>query len=82
MRREEFSIGMNFITGTGQWRCTDIGTRTIAAIKISAIEIATQVESETTVRTDTNPEPSWFTGPPYIVAEEVFDENDMEGCWT
>jgi len=23
---------------------------------------------------------SWFNGPPYAVAESVFDENDMEGC--
>jgi len=23
---------------------------------------------------------SWFTGPPYAVAEEVFDEHSIEGC--
>ena len=22
----------------------------------------------------------WFHGPPYAVAEQVFDENDMKGC--
>ena len=22
----------------------------------------------------------WFNGPPYAVAESVFDENDMQGC--
>jgi hypothetical protein len=22
----------------------------------------------------------WFNGPPYAVAEMVFDEDDMEGC--
>lgn len=22
----------------------------------------------------------WFNGPPYMVAEIVFDENDFEGC--
>ena len=82
MRREDFSIGMNFSTVTGRWRCTDIGTRTIAAIKISDIEVATQVESETTIQIHKNPERSWFTGPPYAVAEKTFDEDDMKGCWT
>jgi hypothetical protein len=23
---------------------------------------------------------SWYKGPPYAVAEQVFDENEMEGC--
>lgn len=26
-------------------------------------------------------DPSWFNGPPYTVAEVVFDEGDLEGCW-
>ncbi len=34
MTHEEFSIGEEFQTATGRWRCTDVGTRTIAAIKI------------------------------------------------
>ena len=25
-------------------------------------------------------DPSWYNGPPYAVAESVFDEYDMEGC--
>ena len=24
---------------------------------------------------------SWYNGPPYAVAETVFDEYDMQGCW-
>jgi len=24
--------------------------------------------------------PDWFTGPPYAVAEMVFDEYDIKGC--
>ncbi len=27
-----------------------------------------------------NDDPSWYNGPPYTVAEIVFDEYDMEGC--
>lgn len=26
-------------------------------------------------------DPSWFNGPPYAVAEIVFDEDDLAGCW-
>ena len=26
------------------------------------------------------PDASWYNGPPYSVAESVFDEHDLEGC--
>ena len=35
IKHADFYIGMEFLTETGTWRCTDIGTRTIVAIKIS-----------------------------------------------
>jgi hypothetical protein len=35
MEHNEFVIGQSFWTATGEWRCTDIGTRTIAAIKLN-----------------------------------------------
>lgn len=63
MKHSDFAIGAEFTTETGTWRCTDIGTRTIVAIKVSE-------------RND----PSWFNGPPYAVAEMVFDEGDQEAC--
>lgn len=62
MLHSEFKIGDEFRTATGLWRCTDIGTRTIIAIKVSDYD-----------------DPSWFNGPPYAVAEHVFDENDLPG---
>ncbi len=34
MKHSEFSIGCEFMTGSGRWRCTDVGKRTIAAIKL------------------------------------------------
>jgi hypothetical protein len=34
MEHSDFSIGTEFMTATGRWRCTDVGTRTIAAIKL------------------------------------------------
>lgn len=33
MTKDEFKIGEDFYTATGRWMCTDIGTRTIVAIK-------------------------------------------------
>jgi hypothetical protein len=28
------------------------------------------------------PDESWYSGPPFAVAESVFDENDLRGCST
>jgi hypothetical protein len=65
MKHADFKIGETFLTATGKWRCTDIGSRVIVAINLSG-------------HTD---DPSWFNGPPYAVAELVFDENDIGGCY-
>ena len=35
MRHSDFEISTEFSTETGRWRCTDIGTRTVIAIKVS-----------------------------------------------
>jgi hypothetical protein len=63
MQHAEFRIGETFRCGGHRWRCTDIGTRVIAAIKL-----------------DHDDDLSWYNGPPYAVAEMVFDEDDMEDC--
>jgi hypothetical protein len=34
MQRPDFHIGCEFLTASGRWRCTDIGKRTIAAIRL------------------------------------------------
>ena len=34
LEKSDFYIGFEFWTATGRWRCTDVGTRTIAAIKL------------------------------------------------
>jgi hypothetical protein len=69
MIHAEFYIGCEFTTMHGKhaWRCTDVGTRTIVAIRIN---------------TDGNMpiDPSWFRGPPYALAEIAFGEDDMPGC--
>lgn len=53
---------MEFVMSDTRLRCTDIGGRTIIAIKLDA------------------PDPSWYDGPPYAVAEHVIDEYDLHGC--
>ena len=62
MTRNDFRIGLEFYTASGKWRCTDVGTRVIVAIKLD------------------RDDPSWYVGPPYAVAESVFDEHDLGGC--
>ena len=64
MTREEFTIGGSFWTASGAWRCTDLGSRVVVAIKL-----------------DHPDDPSWYDGPPYAVAEVVFDEPDLGGCF-
>ena len=60
MQHSEFVIGETFWCGDQQWRCTDVGRRTIVAIKADAV--------------------GWDNGPPYALAETVFDEYDMTSC--
>ena len=64
MKFDEFNIGTEFECGGELWRCTDKGTRIIAAICLS----------------DHLDDSSWFNGPPYAVCEEVFDEDDFKIC--
>ena len=55
-------IGGPFTNGAGEWIVTDIGSRTLSVIKL-----------EQKMKDD----PSWLAGPPYAVAEIVFDEDDI-----
>ena len=34
MRHSDFYIGLEFNTATGRWRCTDVGTRVVVAIRL------------------------------------------------
>jgi hypothetical protein len=44
VKHNDFDIGLEFWCGDRQWRCTDIGRRTIIAIRIDGAEI-TQLRS-------------------------------------
>jgi hypothetical protein len=104
MRHGEFETGKTFRTGAGLWRTTDIGTRTIVAMRIDQVEVEecplpihgwplAARGGEVDVRLLPDPRKrrvlgrsqaeaeGWFNGPPYAVAEQVFDEHGMKGCW-
>lgn len=40
MKLDDFNIGKHFFTAEGEWVCTDIGTRTIAAVKYKELLIS------------------------------------------
>src|SRR3954449_11247006 len=78
MKHGEFVIGQAFTTGHGLWRCTDVGARTVIAIRIDAAEIVSVMGGrETASIVDPRRDASWLNGPPYALAETVFDEYDF-----
>jgi len=83
MKHSEFYIGQEFFTGSGKWRCTDVGTRVIVAISLEphAVTQSWKDDSGWHKRHQMSNDPSWFNGPPYAVGEHVFDEYGIEGCW-
>ncbi|GLT01040.1 hypothetical protein GCM10007897_24310 [Sphingobium jiangsuense] len=36
MKHSDFAIGMEFVMSGARWRCTDVGTRTVIAVKLDA----------------------------------------------
>ena len=65
MEHRDFKIGEYFYCGGRKWLCTDKGTRSVVAVRITP-----EIEAD----------PSWLNGPPYAVAEQHFDEYDMDAC--
>jgi hypothetical protein len=80
MEHGEFKIGMEFEASEIGWvfRCTDIGARTICAIRIDSVKVAGT--HPIILNREQAEQAGWFNGPPYAVAEIVFDENDMPIC--
>lgn len=66
MNHSDFYIGQTFITGTGRWLCTDIGSRVVVAVQQASGQAEVSKEA--------------IKGPPYEVQEVVFDEYDFSGC--
>jgi hypothetical protein len=85
MRHSDFRIGVAFWCGGERWRCTDVGARVIVAISLEPHEVASYVPNADgqglgRVEHYLTDDPSWLVGPPYAVAERVFDEHDLPGC--
>ena len=85
MQHADFQIGTEFFTATGKWRCTDVGTRVIVAIALESQTMIRVRRGESGERIEEgflSDYPRDLAGPPYMVAEHVFDEYDIEGCYT
>jgi hypothetical protein len=83
MELNEFVIGETFRTEAGAFRCTDIGTRVVVAVKLGprSVTRAEKVDDEWRHTTRMDDDPSWLNGPPYAVEEVVFDEYDLPACF-
>ena len=85
MQHSDFQIGTEFFTAAGRWRCTDVGTRVIVAISLEpreTVRLWTGAAGERVQETFISDDPRDLIGPPYSVAELVFDEYDLDGCST
>ena len=88
MNHKDFTIGCEFRIGeegTDIWRCTDIGRRTIIAIKIHPVLLGRKEKGKPiehfTITTEEAEKQGWFDGPPFASAECVIDEYDQEVCY-
>lgn len=80
MNHSDFSLGTEFYVGKAKWRCTDVGTRTIVAIRIDEVTVIHSGGNRNRTSEIVTDDESWFYGPPYAVAESVFDEQSIEAC--
>ena len=78
-----FKIGAEIVCGDGRFRCTNLGTRVVVAIRVDEVSVVQVEDGERRTSTVSGAEAAadgWFNGPPYAVAETVFDEHDQEAC--
>ncbi len=73
MKIDDFSIGKRFFTVVGEWVCTDVGSRTIAAIRLPTGEYDDLAGATLD---------QWLQGPPYVLPEVVFNEKDINQAYT
>src|SRR5207249_149477 len=75
--------GQEFFMGSRKLRCTDVGSRTVAAICVDLpheVVHSWQDADGWHQKREMTDDPSWFNGPPYAVVEEVLDEYDIAAC--
>jgi hypothetical protein len=88
MKLSDFKIGERFWCSGKQYQCTDIGTRVVVAVRIDQIEVVcVDLHAQDGCRIkvisqDQAKEEGWLNGPPYALAEHVFDEHDLPVCST
>jgi hypothetical protein len=75
-----FRIGGTFWCGEQRWRCTDIGTRAIVAIRLDHTDAQRHPSSVQTIEFAEAEAEGWFNGPPYAAVEHVFDEDSTVDC--
>lgn len=85
MKQARFRIGLKFWCGGKRWCCTDVGTRVITAVSLEPHDVAEiifpgDLSTVSYTRTYMTDDSSWLTGPPYQIAEIVFDEDDIGAC--
>lgn len=85
MKHSDFRIGTEFWCGGKRWRCTDVGSRVIVAMSLEAHEVVDYVPSASgagpgRLERYFTDDPSWLTGPPFAIVENVFDEYDLPSC--
>lgn len=87
MKHSDFHIGYTFTCENKVWLCTDIGSRVIIAICLSASQdndycraLSNNQQDELWKRRNPIADISWITGPPYAFEEHVFDERGMLAC--
>lgn len=79
MQLTDFKIGVEFKCGDQLYRCTDVGSRVVIAIRVDQVNAVAYGQHYTVPRKDAE-KAGWFNGPPYAVAECVFDEDSLPAC--
>lgn len=79
MEHDDLRTGILSRTGNELWGCTDVGTRTIAAIHLEHVHVNGSEGPQILSRQEAEKQ-ALFEGPPYVVGESIFDEYDFEGC--
>jgi hypothetical protein len=61
----DVKVGMRFRCGENDWLVTDVGYRVVVAVRLTG---------------PAQEDPTWLDGPPYALAEHVFDEHSLPVC--
>ncbi|HEY3320972.1 MAG TPA: hypothetical protein VGP72_10945 [Planctomycetota bacterium] len=79
MDLKDFRIGVSFFLSGRKYLCTDVGSRTVAAIPLADLTIRRN-GNETPISESEARKHGWLSGPPYPVQELILDEIDIEAC--